>query len=121
MPKIFHVNWFRKSDNGKGHFLWPGFGENIRVLDWILKRTDNIESVAVKSPIGYVPAEKSIDFSGLNITNDEEREMLSVEKQFWLDEANELRAFFDEYVNDSTPEELNKQIDDLKKRVEALP
>lgn len=53
MPKIFHVNWFRVDEHGK--FLWPGFGDNVRVLDWVLRRCAGDESIAVKSPIGYLP------------------------------------------------------------------
>lgn len=55
MPKIFHVNWFRTTSDGK--FLWPGYGDNIRVLDWILRRCDGDQSIAVESPIGYLPKE----------------------------------------------------------------
>lgn len=120
MPKIFHVNWFIKSNNGKGSFLWPGFGENIRVLDWILKRTENVENIAIKSPIGLIPTNDSIDMNGLNISPEQTKEMLTIDKQFWLSEANELREFFDEYVNESTPKELNDQIDQLKKRVQEM-
>lgn len=121
MPKIFHVNWFRKSNDGKGKFLWPGFGENIRVLDWIFKRTDNVENIAQKTAVGIVPTHDSIDLSGLDVTKEQVEELFSINKQFWLDEANELKAFFDEYVNESTPESIYDQIEQLKKRAEALP
>ena len=116
LPKIFHVNWFRKADNGKGSFLWPGFGDNIRVLDWIFKRTDNVEGIAVKSPIGLLPAPNSLDLKGLNVTEDHFRELFSVDSKFWQAEADELKTFFDEYVNDSTPKEIYDQIAGLKKR-----
>lgn len=121
MPKIFHVNWFRKSDNGKGKFLWPGFGDNIRVLEWVFKRTDNVEGIAQKSPIGLIPTIDAFDLAGLNITKQQVAEMFSIDKQFWLDECNELKSFFDEYVNVSTPKEIYNQIEQQKKRVEALP
>lgn len=116
LPKIFHVNWFRKADNGKGSFLWPGFGDNIRVLDWIFKRTDNVEGIAVKSPIGLLPAPNSLDLKGLDVTEDHFRELFSVDSKFWQAEADELKTFFDEYVNDSTPKEIYDQIAGLKKR-----
>ena len=63
VPKIFHVNWFRMDENGK--FLWPGYGENLRVLEWILDRCNN-KADAVKTPIGYIPAPNSLDLTGLN-------------------------------------------------------
>lgn len=118
LPKIFHVNWFRKSDNGKGSFLWPGFGENTRVIEWIFKRTENLDGISVKTPIGLLPTHDGLDLTGLSITQDQIKEMLSIDKNFWLDEVNELKAFFDEYVNESTPKEIYNQIDQLKKRVE---
>jgi phosphoenolpyruvate carboxykinase (GTP) len=61
MPKMFHINWFRKSENGKGSYLWPGFGDNIRVLEWVFSRVDNVADIAVKTPIGYVPTHDSFD------------------------------------------------------------
>lgn len=63
MPKIFHVNWFRKNANGK--FLWPGFGENIRVIDWIIRRLDGEEGIGKETAIGTVPTESSLNLEGL--------------------------------------------------------
>ena len=84
MPKIFNVNWFRKGAEGKG-FLWPGFGENIRVLDWIFRRCDG-EDIAVKSPIGFLPSENSINLDGLTEKVDM-KELFSTPAEFWNDEV----------------------------------
>lgn len=83
LPRIFMVNWFRKS--AKGGFLWPGFGENIRVLDWILRRCDN-QDCAEKTPIGLVPKLGQINLSGLKDQVDME-ELFSIPKEFWTEEV----------------------------------
>ncbi len=119
MPKIFHVNWFRKANDGKGGFLWPGFGENIRVLEWIFNRTELANTnTAQETVIGYTPAPGSINLQGLNLNNDELKELFSVDKKFWAEEADLIQKYFDENVNDSTPNKIYKQLNDLKKRVQ---
>ena len=117
MPKIFHVNWFRKSNDGQGSFLWPGFGENIRVLEWIFNRTEGIENNATASPIGLVPTKEGIDIEGLDIKNEDLDELFKLDKQFLLDEIAQIQNYFDENVGDSTPKEIYKQIENLKQRV----
>lgn len=117
MPKIFNVNWFRKSEDGKGHFLWPGFGENVRVLEWIFKRVDNVEGIANKTPFGYIPTPESFDLEGLDIPKKDLEELFSYDLNFWMDEANEIKSYFDEYVNDSTPKEIYHQIQLLTDRI----
>ncbi|RMZ94601.1 phosphoenolpyruvate cytosolic [GTP], partial [Brachionus plicatilis] len=117
MPKIFNVNWFRKSNNGQGSFLWPGFGQNIRVLEWIFKRTDGDDSIAQKTPIGILPKLDSFDLQGLEITNKEIQELFSLDKDFLLNEAEEICEFFNAYVGDSTPNEIIKQIDRFVMRI----
>lgn len=82
LPKVFLVNWFRKSSEGK--FLWPGFGENCRVLDWILRRLDN-EDCASKTPIGYVPTDGSLNFEGLKDIDFDE--LFRIDPQFWKQEV----------------------------------
>ncbi|QQP56830.1 Phosphoenolpyruvate carboxykinaselike, partial [Caligus rogercresseyi] len=82
LPRIFMVNWFRKSSQNGG-FLWPGFGENIRVIDWILRRIDN-KAQGVSSPIGIIPNDKDINLSGLQPVDMDE--LFSIPKQFWMDE-----------------------------------
>lgn len=120
MPQVFHVNWFRKSENGKGGIIWPGFGENIRVLEWIFQRTDGNEKIAQKTAIGYTPAPGSLNLKGLDMEEEAMKELFSIEKEFWSDEANAIKKYLDESVNESTPSEIYKQLDSLKKRVESL-
>jgi phosphoenolpyruvate carboxykinase (GTP) len=121
MPKIFHVNWFRKSNDGQGSYLWPGFGENIRVLEWIFNRSEIKPSVnARSSPIGLLPFLKDINFSNLNLNDEKIQELFKLDKKFWFDEAVEIKEYFDEYVNDSTPKEIYNEINKLRKRVEEM-
>ncbi len=122
MPKIFHVNWFRKGSDGKSGFLWPGFGENIRVLEWIFNRTDSSisEETAVETPIGYMPSEKSLNLNGLDISDEQIRELFSINKSFWSKEVEEIQNYFDENVNDSTPPEIYKQIENFKERLNSM-
>lgn len=120
MPKIFHVNWFRKSNDGQGSFLWPGFGENIRVLEWIFNRTEGDEKIAKSSPIGIVPTNDGIDLDGLDIKKDEFDELFKLDKQFLLEEINQIQKYFDDNVNESTPQEIYKQINDFKQRVTEM-
>jgi len=113
LPRIFVVNWFRKA-NGGG-FLWPGFGENVRVLDWILRRCDGCAK-ADKSPVGFIPSDGEISLEGLEEPVDLQ-ELFSVPKQFWLDEVNELRKYFKEQVGSSLPSEITKQLNELESRL----
>lgn len=83
LPKIFHVNWFRKGKDGK--FMWPGFGENTRVIDWILRRVDG-ENCAIETPIGYVPKSDSINLKGLTEKIDMD-ELCKIDKGFWIEEV----------------------------------
>lgn len=117
LPRIFVVNWFRKgsSANGGGGFLWPGFGENVRVLDWILRRCDGCAK-ADKSPVGFIPSDGEISLEGLEEPVDLQ-ELFSVPKQFWLDEVNELRKYFKEQVGSSLPSEITKQLNELESRL----
>jgi phosphoenolpyruvate carboxykinase (GTP) len=113
------VNWFRKSKNGEGNFMWPGFGENIRVLEWIFKRVENPDmlNLARKTPMGYIPAPGSFDLEGLNMSSKEFDELFKLDKQFLLDEVEDIKAYFDENVNESTPTEMYDQINDYKQRI----
>jgi len=115
-PKIFHVNWFRKGDDNK--FLWPGYGENSRVLDWICRRVDG-EQCAKESPIGYLPSENGLNLDGLKEHVNVE-EALKLDKQFWLDECDQIRKYFNEQVGRDLPEEVSRQLDQLRERVEKL-
>jgi len=118
LPRIFVVNWFRKgssANGGGGGFLWPGFGENVRVLDWILRRCDGCAK-ADKSPVGFIPSDGEISLEGLEEPVDLQ-ELFSVPKQFWLDEVNELRKYFKEQVGSSLPSEITKQLNELESRL----
>lgn len=113
LPKIFYVNWFRKNKNGK--FIWPGFGDNIRVLKWIFERTDE-KSEAKESPIGYIPAKDSLDISGLNITENEIEEILCIDKELWKEEVKNIREYYKIFGN-TLPEGLRDELDNLEKRL----
>jgi len=113
LPRIFVVNWFRKSTSGG--FLWPGFGENVRVLDWVLRRCEGCGK-AEKSPIGFLPKDGEISLEGLEDPVDLEQ-LFSVPKQFWLDEVEELRTYFKQQVGSSLPSEITKQLSDLESRL----
>src|SRR5262249_42948350 len=83
MPNIFYVNWFRKNDQGK--FLWPGYGENARILKWVFERCDGAAG-AVDTPIGKIPTPDAIDRSGLPVSDNDMKSLLAVDKEGWLAE-----------------------------------
>lgn len=113
LPKIFHVNWFGKDSHGK--FLWPGFGENIRVLDWVLKRIEGDASVACETPIGYVPNEKGLNLDGLKNVN--MQALNEVSPDFWIKEFEEIEHYLCEQVGKDLPHGIQEQIDMAKKRI----
>lgn len=115
MPKIFHVNWFRKNDNGK--FIWPGFGENARVLDWICRRVDG-EDIAEKSIIGYLPKPNSLVMDGLEGRVDMDA-LFDLPKEFWEQEVKDIRKYLEEQVNEDVPDEIWEELEKLNTRVEA--
>ncbi len=111
-PKIFNVNWFRKSDEGK--FLWPGFGENLRVLEWILKRCEG-EVDAKETAIGYVPYAEDINLSGIEdeVSMDTLKSILEVDNDLWKEEADGIGEFYAQF-GDKLPETLKNELDSLK-------
>ncbi len=115
LPKIFMVNWFRKDDDGK--FLWPGFGENSRVLAWIFRRCDD-EAEAVDTPIGRVPAEGSIETDGLDVSAEQMAELLRVDPAEWQQQLSQVRGHFDTF-GDKLPAALERQLQALEQRLEA--
>ena len=115
LPKIFYVNWFRKDKDGK--WLWPGYGENSRVLKWICERVDG-EGEAVKTAIGYMPTENAIDVEGLNVSTDEMKELLKVNKNEWLQEVESVKEHYAKYGS-KLPAELNNQLNALEARLKA--
>lgn len=93
-PKIFRVNWFRQND--KGEFMWPGFGDNLRVLKWVIERCKD-QAAAVETPIGYVPAAGSMHLSGLKISYQTMEELTHVDKDAWYDELESQTEWFQQY------------------------
>jgi len=111
-PKIFFVNWFRKNNEGK--FLWPGFGENLRVIEWIIKRCKS-EVDAIKTPIGYIPKIEDINTKGIDVSEEDMKELLNVDVDEWINEANEIEKFFSKF--DRMPKELMENLKNLKERL----
>lgn len=112
-PKIFHVNWFRTDD--KGHFIWPGFGDNMRVLLWILDRCAG-KADAVETPIGYVPNAEDINIEGLDISRDTIRDLLTVDKEAWLADVENIKDFY-KLVGDHVPAEMYDELEALETRL----
>ncbi len=114
-PKIFNVNWFRKDD--EGNFLWPGFGDNLRVLEWILKRCDG-EVDAQETAIGYVPYAKDINIEGLEgeVSEESLEKILDVDKDLWAQEAEGIAEFYKKF-GDKLPKELEHQLAILKENL----
>ncbi|ODM26773.1 phosphoenolpyruvate carboxykinase (GTP) [Acetivibrio mesophilus] len=113
LPKIFYVNWFRKDSDGR--WLWPGFGENSRVLKWIVERVSG-KGTAVKTPIGYMPTVDAIDTNGLDVSKEDMEELLKVDKEQWLSEVESVREHYASY-GEKLPKELLAQLDALEKRL----
>ncbi len=111
-PKIFHVNWFRQDKNGK--FLWPGFSENLRVLEWILKRCNN-DVKARKTPIGFVPYLEDIDRTGINFSKDKLKDLFSIDSKEWSRELKDHSKFFAQF-GANLPVGIKKEYLALKKR-----
>lgn len=114
LPKIFHVNWFRKG--AQGEFLWPGFGENIRVLDWILRRVEGTKDIAEASPIGYLPKTEALITTNLKDDIDLDQ-LFSVDKSFWEQEVQDLQRYFNEQLGSDLPVAIQEEIDALKQRI----
>jgi phosphoenolpyruvate carboxykinase (GTP) len=112
-PKIFHVNWFRKSADGK--FLWPGYGENVRVLKWILERVEG-RGAAAETPIGYVPKAGGLTLDGLKIAPEAIEELLRVDAEDWEQELADTKEFFGKF-GDRLPGELRQEHDQLARRL----
>lgn len=114
-PKIFHVNWFRKDD--EGHFMWPGFGDNLRVLNWILDRCDG-KVDANETAIGYLPKAEDINVEGLDITPETLDSLLSIDKDIWKGEVEGIKEFYASLDTYKTiPQELYDQLAALEERL----
>ena len=114
-PQIFNVNWFRTDD--EGHFIWPGFGDNLRVLEWILKRCDG-EVDAKETAIGYVPYAKDINLEGIGdgVTEATIEELTTVDTATWVEEAKGIEEFYAQF-GDKLPQELRDNLNALKERL----
>ena len=116
-PKIFNVNWFRTDD--EGNFIWPGFGDNMRVLMWILARCDGTVD-AVETPIGYMPKPEDINIEGLEsegVTLDVIKELLSVDKSLWKEDIKGVKEFYAK-IGDRMPKELYDQLAAFEARLD---
>ena len=112
-PKIFNVNWFRTDD--EGHFAWPGFGDNMRVLQWIISRADD-EVGAVETELGYEPKAEDINLDGSGVSEETLEDLLKVDKSLWLDECKGIREYYAQF-GDKLPKELASEIDALEERL----
>jgi phosphoenolpyruvate carboxykinase (GTP) len=112
-PKIFYVNWFRRDADGR--FLWPGFGDNSRVLEWVFQRCAGL-GAAVETPIGYLPAPDAIPTEGLDLSADDMAELLRVDREEWQAEMPSIAEHYDE-LGERVPTELRSQLAELAKRL----
>ena len=113
LPKIYYVNWFRQ--NAQGEWLWPGFGENCRVLKWIFERTASADN-GVETPIGYLPKEEALDVSGLDLAPETLKELLAVDKEAWKGEVEELKDYF-KIFGDKLPDGIKEELQALEARL----
>ena len=113
LPKIFNVNWFRTDD--EGHFLWPGFGDNLRVLEWILKRCfDEVD--ARECELGYIPNAKDINLEGSGVDEKTLDELLTIDRDLWRKEAADIREYYEKF-GDKVPKELRESLEKLEQRL----
>jgi len=112
-PRVFHVNWFRQDKNGK--FLWPGFSENLRILEWIIDRC-NGKADAEETPIGYVPKLEDLNTEGLDLPRGALEELFRVDREEWLADIANQEVFFDKF-GDKLPAEIKEECEALKKRL----
>ncbi|MFT5210033.1 MAG: phosphoenolpyruvate carboxykinase (GTP) [Flavobacterium sp.] len=115
LPKIYYVNWFRKDEDGK--FIWPGFGENSRVLEWIFNRCDGTAE-AVETPIGNLPAADTLNFDGLHLSESQKQQLLNVDVNGWLNEIPLIHEYYDQFGT-HLPEALRDEVKKLQARLEA--
>ena len=113
LPKIFYVNWFRKDE--EGNFLWPGFGDNIRVMKWIFERCDG-KVEANKTAVGYLPKKESFGLTGLDVPDKNLNRILSIDRKEWIEEAREMENYYQQF-GDRLPAELKDELNGLKERL----
>ncbi len=117
VPKLFQVNWFRK--NEAGDFIWPGFGENSRVLAWVVDRLEN-EAEGIDSPVGVLPNREDLPLDGLEISEHDLDALFDVDKNSWLAECDLTEEYFSQF-DGRVPPELQAELADLKQRLNSLP
>jgi len=118
LPKMFFVNWFKKSSEGK--FLWPGYGENSRVLKWIFDRCNApAEEGAVKTPIGFIPKPGVLDVSGLNVTPDAIKELFKIDKAEWQNDLGSLKKFLSQF-GEKVPNGIKEELNNLDERINQI-
>jgi len=113
LPKIFHVNWFRK--NAKGGYMWPGYRENARVLKWIFERTSG-DAKAVTTPIGYIPDSEALDVNGLDLSKETMGELLRIDTNEWLSEVTRYEDFLNS-IGPKLPSALRQELEGLRSRL----
>ncbi len=117
LPRIFYVNWFRKSKEGR--FLWPGYGENSRVLKWAFERLEGTAK-AVETPIGLLPEKGALDVSGIRVSKEDMEELLHVGRDAWIAELDSIQEHFEKF-GDRLPQGLEEELQALRKRLNAAP
>jgi phosphoenolpyruvate carboxykinase (GTP) len=113
LPKIFYVNWFRKGEDGR--WLWPGYGENSRVLEWVFERVAGRAEAEV-TPIGFVPTPTSIDVRGVDVTPGDMKELLTVHADEWRAEVPLIKKHFAQF-GDRLPAKLRQEVEELEQRL----
>lgn len=118
LPKIFYVNWFRRGNDGG--FLWPGFGENLRVIDWALRRIDG-RADATHTPLGFVPTSDSLDLTGLELDQADLEEALTIQTEEMLDELSLIDQWYATIGGNKLPDDLRQELNWLKVRLSGYP
>jgi phosphoenolpyruvate carboxykinase (GTP) len=111
LPRVFHVNWFRQDKNGK--FLWPGFGDNLRVLSWVIDRCEG-RAGAEETPIGFLPRKEDLDLRGLDLADGALHQLLDLDNDAWHREIDDVGRYLEEF-GDRTPPALREQYKRVKK------
>ena len=114
-PKIFHVNWFKVDEENK--FMWPGFGDNLRVLEWVLDRSEG-KGEAHETPIGYVPKVGGVDLTGLDMSSAMMEKLFAIDPKEWVGELKSQEEFLDKF-GDRLPLGIREELESLRKRLGA--
>ena len=113
MPRIYYVNWFRKDEAGR--WLWPGYGENSRILKWIFERTEG-KADAIETPIGNLPTPNGLDLGGLDVSESDLKELLQIDIDGWLAEIPSIKEHYSKF-GDRLPQELKNELTQLEHRL----